>query len=553
MASLVNYEASSESDDEGPKLGQGLLKSQFIKSVVAAPAVNHKDEALGLIPVDSQCRELIHNPRYEELYAPIAGPKHPFKSDKQLAPKNTLTGFVEDTHLNEFLFETQRRTFESRGYSIDPNEKDKVIGDLDSHAFHDGKTIFEKTSKAPKRKREYNWNAEDEDFTGPWAKFKDEQTVSVPSAEDQVYLDAYLSKKAVKNKRTEEAPIDERTVLHIPDPNDYQGRSFLYPPHDIDGVNFRETSAPPRCYLPKKLIHEWNQAHARGVAVTQLFPKSGHLMLSGGMDSKIKLWELYHERRLVRTYLGHRQAIRDLSFNTSGSQFLSASFDRFVKQWDTETGKCIGQFNLKKVAFSVKFNPDEDKQHLFLAGCADKKILCYDTRSGEVVQCYDRHLGAVNTVTFVDNNRRFVSTSDDKSLRVWEWDIPVDFKYIADPSMHSMPAVRLSPNGKFLLCQSLDNQINVLNVFAGFKRMRNKSFRGHMVSGYACTMDFSPDLRYICSGDGDGYCTIWQWKSCRMVHRWKAHEGVCINTFWLPHETSKVLTAGWDGNIKLWD
>jgi pre-mRNA-processing factor 17 len=37
-------------------------------------------------------------------------------------------------------------------------------------------------------------------------------------------------------------------------------------------------------------------------------------------------------------------------------------------------------------------------------------------------------LGAVNTITFVDENRRFVSTSGDKSMRVWEWDIPVDMK-----------------------------------------------------------------------------------------------------------------------------
>ena len=37
-------------------------------------------------------------------------------------------------------------------------------------------------------------------------------------------------------------------------------------------------------------------------------------------------------------------------------------------------------------------------------------------------------MGAVNTITFVDENRRFVSTSDDKSMRVWEWDIPVDMK-----------------------------------------------------------------------------------------------------------------------------
>ena len=47
--------------------------------------------------------------------------------------------------------------------------------------------------------------------------------------------------------------------------------------------------------------------------------------------------------------------------------------------------------------------------------------LQWDNDSGETVQEYDRHLGAVNTITFVDENRKFVTTSDDKSLRVWEW------------------------------------------------------------------------------------------------------------------------------------
>lgn len=66
--------------------------------------------------------------------------------------------------------------------------------------------------------------------------------------------------------------------------------------------------------------------------------------------------------------------------------------------------------------------------------------------SGEITQEYDQHLGPVNTITFVDENRRFVTTSDDKTIRAWDFDIPVVIKYIAEPHMHSMPAVTLHPS-----------------------------------------------------------------------------------------------------------
>jgi WD40 repeat protein len=70
----------------------------------------------------------------------------------------------------------------------------------------------------------------------------------------------------------------------------------------------------------------------------------------------------------------------------------------------------------------------------------------YDMNSGEITQEYDQHLGPVNSITFVDENRRFVTTSDDKTIRAWDFDIPVVIKYIAEPHMHSMPAVTLHPS-----------------------------------------------------------------------------------------------------------
>lgn len=67
----------------------------------------------------------------------------------------------------------------------------------------------------------------------------------------------------------------------------------------------------------------------------------------------------------------------------------------------------------------------------------------------------------------------------------------VQVKYIADPSMHSMPAVCEHPNGKALCYQSLDNQIVTYTTAGRFRQNRKKTFKGHMTSGHACQVCLS--------------------------------------------------------------
>ncbi|KAK9875071.1 hypothetical protein WA026_005869 [Henosepilachna vigintioctopunctata] len=500
----------------------------------------------------------MYNPKFEELFAPTLGPHNPFKTQQQEATRNMLSGYIEPAHVSSFQFENQRRTFSSFGYALDPSvdtmDSDKIIGAVEEANSSNVKTVFESTKLRPldKRKRKKNNNPDDiEGFLGPWGGYVDEQKVAKPSEEEAIELEELVSKRTKRGKPIEERPIEEKSILHIKDPVDYQGRSFLHAPQDV-GVNLRSDSPPERCFLPKSHIHTWS-GHTKGIQAIRWFPKTAHLLLSAGMDCRIKLWEVYNERRCIRTYYGHRQAVRDINFNNSGQHFLSAAYDRYIKLWDTETGQVVSRFTSRKIPYCVKFNPDGNKQHLFVAGTSDKKIICWDVRSGDIVQEYDRHLGAVNSITFVDENRRFVTTSDDKSLRVWEWDIPVDMKYIADPTMHSMPAVTPAPNGKWLACQSMDNKVVIFSALNRFKMNRKKEFTGHMVAGYACSLDFSPDMSYLVSGDADGKCFIWDWKTTKIYKKWKAHDNVCISVLWHPHEPSKLVTAGWDGLLKYWD
>uniref|UniRef100_A0A674A7J5 Pre-mRNA-processing factor 17 n=1 Tax=Salmo trutta TaxID=8032 RepID=A0A674A7J5_SALTR len=507
-------------------------KTMSLTVLNSAPEVAVKEAVETGVHLDPSLKEVTYNPTYETMFAPEFGPVNPYKSQQMAAPRNMLSGYAEPAHVNNFMFEQQRRTFSTFGYALDPsvdtsqNSSNSYIGAVDEAEKNKGLTVFEVANDI-------------DNYLGPWAKYVDEKDGAKPSEEEQKELDEITAKRQKKGRNKEEAPAEEKTILHVKDAYDYQGRSYLHVPQDV-GINLRTADIPDKCYLPKKQIHLWS-GHTK-VGGSVLFPVSGHLLLSCSMDCKVK----------VRNTLVFK-AVRDICFNNTGSQYMSAAYDRYLKLWDTETGQCISRFTNRKVPYCVKFNPDEDKQNLFVAGMSDKKIVQWDVRTGEVVQEYDRHLGAVNAITFVDENRRFVSTSDDKSLRVWEWDIPVDFKYIAEPSMHSMPAVTLSPNGKWLACQSMDNQILIFGAQNRFRLNKKKIFKGHMVAGYACQVDFSPDMSYVVSGDADGKLNIWDWKTTKLYHRIKAHDKVCISALWHPHETSKVITCGWDGQIKLWD
>lgn len=266
-----------------------------------------------------------------------------------------------------------------------------------------------------------------------------------------------------------------------------------------------------------------------------------------------QIWDVYNDKKCMRTFMGHTKAVRDVCWSNDGRRFLSCGYDRTIKLWDSETGTCISSFSNGKIPYCVKFNPDEERQHLFVAGGSDKKIIQWDTNSKRIVQEYDQHLGAVNSITFIDNNRRFVTSSDDKSLRVWEWGIPVVIKYISEPHMHSMPAVTAHPSGNWFACQSLDNQILIYSTRDRFKLHKKKRFMGHTVAGYACQINFSPDGRFVISGDGEGKLWFWDWKSSKMLKTIRCHDQVTIGCEWHPIEPSKVVTCSWDGTIKYWD
>ncbi|VDP39865.1 unnamed protein product, partial [Soboliphyme baturini] len=355
-----NCKFGSRSAGEGIRFATDTIKISFY-SVPIQP------NAFAIRHVDLTKKELDFNPKFEELFAPVVGPDNPFKSEQCLLSKNILTGFVENAHFNDFHFEIIQRRFCSNTAVLNITLATWLLRrPPEVHTYIVGVTVFEPVKKkdAAKRKKLKNMDPADvEGFTGPWAAFEDENRSAKPDPETMKCIEEFLRKRKKISKITREEGIEEKSVLHsmLKDPYDYQGRSFLVPPHDV-GVNLRDD------------IHTWT-GHTKGVQAIRWFPGSAHLLLSASMDCKIKLWEVYKQRRCIRTYVGHKMAVRDVCFNNAGTEFLSASYDRYIKLWDAETGECKQRFTTGKVPYCIKFHPDEDKQNIFLAGMQDKKII----------------------------------------------------------------------------------------------------------------------------------------------------------------------------------
>ncbi|KAG7662783.1 uncharacterized protein J8A68_003706 [[Candida] subhashii] len=329
---------------------------------------------------------------------------------------------------------------------------------------------------------------------------------------------------------------------------DYQGRTYMHIPRDLD-IDLTKDPGTQECFVPKKVIHTF-EGHPKGTNKLEYFPRSGHLLLSCGNDGQIKLWSLYRKRELLRIYSGHSSAVKDVKFNSKGDEFLSAGYDRFIHLWNTETGQIKKTIQLNSIPNVVKFNPNNENE--FIVGLSNHKIEHYDLSSityQTPIQVYDHHQGAINSLTILGNDK-FMSTADDKTVRVWEWQINIPIKTISDPSLHSMPSAAVFPGGgKYIALQSMDNSIRVIHGSGKYKFNKSKLFIGHHCAGYGIEIAISPDGKIIMSGDSKGNAYFWDWKTTKIVKRLHVSEKPIRCIVFHPHESSKVAVAGSTGEI----
>ncbi len=106
-------------------------------------------------------------------------------------------------------------------------------------------------------------------------------------------------------------------------------------------------------------------------------------------------------------------------FNKNGDKFITGSYDRTCKLWDTNTGNLIHSFEgHKNAVYCMAFNiPYGNK---ICTGSFDETAKIWDVVTGKLISTYTGHQGEVVAISFDPNGLLVGTGSMDCTAKLWD-------------------------------------------------------------------------------------------------------------------------------------
>ena len=259
--------------------------------------------------------------------------------------------------------------------------------------------------------------------------------------------------------------------------------------------------------------------HVRSISWT---PDS-QTLICGAEDDHIYVFSVSNTTPNSNEPIGNFKAgngdVFQVLFFPQGGKFVSAAGDGDVKIWDLDSAikskiedknpeplitfkRKIDGPDGQVVATSISISPDGKT---IASGYSDKVVCFWDIEKGEKIFEQECHNDGVYSVLFLPDNKRFVTSSLDKTVKIWII-TPKSLELFKTLEGHTefVLTLALDPTGQYLLSGSKDLSCIITKIDEARMLYRLKNHTNSVI-----TVAFNPNGKMFCTGSGDKYVKIW--------------------------------------------
>ncbi|KAM3834351.1 autophagy-related protein 16-1 isoform 4-T4 [Vipera latastei] len=285
-------------------------------------------------------------------------------------------------------------------------------------------------------------------------------------------------------------------------------------------------------------------AHDGEVNAVQFSPGS-RLLATGGMDRRVKIWEVFGDKCEFKAALsGSNAGITCVEFDNAGSYLLAASNDYASRIWTMDDHRLRHTLtgHSGKV-LSAKFLLDKAR---IVSGSHDRTLKLWDLRSKV---CIKTVFAGSSCNDLVCTEQCVMSGHFDKKIRFW--DIRTESVVQEVELLGRITALDLNPERTELLTCSRDDLLKIIDLRI------NAVKQTFSAPGFKCGSDwtrvvFSPDGNYVVAGSADGSLYIWSVLTGKVERTLSKHHSTPINAVaWSP-SGAHVVSVDKGNKAVLW-
>ncbi|HEX8565308.1 MAG TPA: TIR domain-containing protein [Pyrinomonadaceae bacterium] len=241
---------------------------------------------------------------------------------------------------------------------------------------------------------------------------------------------------------------------------------------------------------------------------------------------------------------GHTNSTASVAITADGKLIVSGSFDKTIRVWETESGKCLSVLKDKaNPVLSVAITADGK---LIVSGSLDKTVRVWETESGKCLSVLKGHTDSPYGVGITADGKLIVSGSNDNTVRVWETESGKCLSVLKGHTNY-VRSVAITADGKLIVSGSWDTTIRVWETAS---RACLSVLRGHIdkVFGVAITADG----KLIVSSSADNTVRVWETESGKCLSVLEGHTG---NTYGvaITADGKLIVSGSLDTTIRVWD